>query len=337
MTLEARVSGAGSRGIGVNVAGALRWGVIGTGRIAQTFARDVEHIDDGVLVAVGSRTRHGAELFAENFGVPNPHASYESLVSDPQVDAVYVATPHPMHFEDAQLALRAGKPVLVEKAFTMTVGQAQDLVASARSRDLFMMEAMWSRFLPHMVAVRNLVDSGELGDIIVVVADHGKWFEQDPTSRLFAPELGGSAMLDLGVYPVSFASMILGTPLDVIGRVTPAFTGVDATASAVLSYESGAHAVITCTSGARSATRASVVGTRARIEIEGDFYAPSSFQVIDRDGAARSFHFPVSGRGLQYEASHVAACLAQGLRESPIMPLDESVAIMRTMREIIGD
>ena len=314
---------------------ALQWGIIGTGRIARTFASDLSFIDDGEVVAVGSRTLASAEAFAGEFGVEAVHDSYEELVADPRVEAVYVATPHPMHYANARLALEAGKPVLVEKAFTMTVDEAVDLVAIARQRGLFLMEAMWTRFLPHVVALREIVRSGELGEIVAVIADHGKWFEKDPNSRLFAPELGGSAMLDLGVYPVSFASMILGAPSRVVAIVTPAFSGVDATASAVLGYDSGAQAVVTCTSSARSATRASVVGTLARVEIDGDFYAPSSLRVIPRAGDARRLEFVTQGRGLQYQASHVASLLAAGRTESDVMPLDESIAIMATMRRII--
>lgn len=314
---------------------ALQWGIIGTGRIARTFASDLSHIDDGEVAAVGSRTRSAAQSFAAEFGIEGAHGSYEELVADPRVEAVYVATPHPMHHANARLALEAGKPVLVEKAFTMTVEEAVDLVALARRRGVFLMEAMWTRFLPHVEAVREIVRSGDLGEIVAVIADHGKWFEKDPNSRLFAPELGGSAMLDLGVYPVSFASMILGTPTRVAAMVTPAFSGVDATASAVLGYESGAQAIVTCTSSARSATRASVVGTLARVEIDGDFYAPSSLNVIPRAGDARRLDFVTRGRGLQYQASHVAAQISAGRIESDVMPLDESIAIMGTMRRII--
>ena len=315
---------------------ALRWGIIGTGRIAQTFASDLTLIDDGVVAAVGSRSRASAEAFGDAFGVARRYDSYEALVNDPQIDAVYVATPHPMHHANAVLALDAGKAVLVEKAFTMTVDEAVDLVQRARSRGLFLMEAMWTRFLPHVVALREVIAAGELGELVAFVADHGKWFEKDPSSRLFAPELGGSAMLDLGVYPVSFASMILGSPTRVASMVTPAFSGVDATASAIFGYANGAQAVITCTSSARSATRASVIGTSARVEIDGDFYAPTAFSVIPRVGEVRRYTFETQGRGLHYQASHVAARIRAGETESDVMPLDESIDVMKTMLRVMG-
>ncbi len=315
---------------------ALRWGVIGTGKIAATFARDLRLIEEGDVVAVGSRRRESAERFAQEFGVARHYDSYEALVHDPDVDAVYVATPHPMHLENASLALRHGKAVLVEKAFTMTAAEARELVALARAKGLFMMEAMWTRFLPHVVALRDIISGGTLGELVMFEADHGKWFEPDPRSRLFAPELGGSAMLDLGVYPVSFASMLLGTPSRMVAMVDPAFTGVDAQASMIFGYPSGAQALLTCTSRARSATRACITGTEARIEIDGDFYAPTSFRVITRSGDVTEYRFDVEPRGLRFQAVEVARCLEAGLLESPVMPLDETVSIMETMQRVMA-
>jgi len=166
---------------------------------------DLRLTDSGVAVAVGSRSQGSADRFADEFGIANPHASYESLVADPAVDVIYVATPHPMHHDNAILALRAGKHVLVEKPFTTNAAEAREIVRVARENGLFAMEAMWTRFLPHMTMIRNWLDRGVLGDVVTVTADHGQWFAEDAEFRLFAPELGGGALLDLGVYPVSFA------------------------------------------------------------------------------------------------------------------------------------
>ncbi|MDE3064223.1 MAG: Gfo/Idh/MocA family oxidoreductase, partial [Acidobacteriota bacterium] len=254
----------------------------------------------------------------------------------PEVEAVYVSTPHPFHHANARLALEHGKPVLVEKAFTMNADEARDLVALARERRLFLMEAMWTRFLPHVAAVREVIASGALGDLVALHADHGKWFPRDPSFRLFAPELGGGAMLDLGVYPVSFASMIFGAPERLTALVDPTFTGVDGQTSMIFGYASGAHAVLTCTSSARSAARASVIGTEARIEIEGDFYAPTSFSVITRDSRIREYRFETHGRGLHYQAVEVARCIRAGELECPLMPLDETVQIMETMDRVLA-
>jgi predicted dehydrogenase len=310
----------------------LRWGIIGTGLISRTFAADLELTDSGTVVAVGSRRQETAEEFGERFGVPNRYASYEALVADPEVDAVYVGTPHPMHHPDALLALRAGKPVLVEKPFTMNAAEAEELVATARAEGLFLMEAMWTRFLPGIVEIRRLLSEGALGEIATVSADHGQWFAEDRDFRLFAPELGGGALLDLGIYPVSFASMVLGTPDRIVALADPAFTGVDATTSILLGHPGGAHAVLNCTLRAKSPTWAAIVGTEARIEIEGDFYAPEPWTLIPRGGEPQRFEPPPEPRkGLRYEADEVARCLDEGLLESPGMPLDETVAIMRTM------
>jgi predicted dehydrogenase len=314
----------------------LGWGVIGTGGIARTFTADLSFTDSGRVVAVGSRRQETADHFADEFGIPNRHASYAALVADPEVDVVYVATPHPMHHADTLLALGAGKPVLVEKAFTMNGTEARHLVETARADKLFLMEAMWTRFLPHMVEVRRIVDDGILGDIVTVTADHGQWFAKDPSSRLFEPDLGGGALLDLGVYPVSFASMILGRPDRMIKMIEPAFTGVDGQTSMVFGYASGAHALLTCTSAAKSPTRAAVVGTDARIEIDGDFYGPATLTFIPREGEPRRFDRPEPGRGMWHEADEVARCLREGLLESPVMPLDETIAIMETMDAVLA-
>jgi predicted dehydrogenase len=314
----------------------LRWGVIGTGFIAEVFAADLALTDSGHVTAVGSRHLETAGKFADRFGIPNRHGDYEALVADPEVDAVYVATPHPMHHANTMLALRAGKPALVEKAFTMNAGEARDLVQTARGAGLFLMEGMWTRFLPHIAEIRRLISDGALGDLVSVSADHGQWFAKDPGFRLFAPELGGGALLDLGVYPVSFSSMILGTPDRVVTLIDPAFTGVDGQTSMLLGHPGGTQAILTCTSSAKSPTRAAIVGTDARIEIEGDFYAPTSFTLIPRDGEPTRYEEPRVGHGIRFEADEVARCLRDGLLESPLMPLDESISIMETMDKVLG-
>ncbi|MFF1609446.1 Gfo/Idh/MocA family protein [Amycolatopsis sp. NPDC058278] len=312
----------------------LRWGIMGTGGIAGAFARDLRLTGSGVVAAVGSRSAGSAGSFADQLGIPTRHGSYEALANDPDVEVVYVATPHPLHHANARLALEAGKPVLVEKPFTMNADEARDLVDLARTGNLFLMEAMWTRFLPHVRHIRELLPS--LGDVVTVTADHGQWFAEDPAFRLFAPELGGGALLDLGIYPVSFASMILGPPARVAAMATPAFTGVDAQTSMLFGYASGAQAVLTCTLSAVSPTTASIVGTDARIEIDGPFYAPASFTVIPREGEQSRFEYVDEGRGLRHQADEVALRLAAGETESPFMPLDETVSIMTTMDEVLA-
>ena len=266
----------------------IRWGIIGTGLIANCFAKDLQVTDSGLVVAVGSRSRDSADRFANNYDIPNRHDSYEALVSDPDVDVVYVATPHPMHHANAVLALEAGKPVLVEKAFTMNAAEARDLVSIARSRGLFLMEAMWMRFLPHFAELNRLLADNSLGELVTVTADHGQWFAKDAEFRLFAPKLGGGALLDLGVYTVSFASMVLGKPDQITSVVTEAFTGVDGQTSMVFGYANGAQALLNCTLSAMTPTIAAIVGTEARIEIEAVFYEPTAFRLTGRDGVSQA-------------------------------------------------
>ncbi|WP_256449447.1 Gfo/Idh/MocA family protein [Kutzneria sp. CA-103260] len=312
----------------------MRWGIMGTGGIAETFATDLKLTDSGTVAAVGSRSQAGADKFADRLGVERRHASYEDLADDPEIDAVYVATPHPMHHGNALLALRAGKATLVEKPFTMNAAEARELVQVARDNNVFLMEAMWTRFLPHIHRVRELI--GGVGDIVTVTADHGQWFAEDAEHRLFAPALGGGALLDLGVYVVSFASMVLGAPSKIVSMVDSAFTGVDGQTSMIFGYDSGAQAVLTCTLRAKSPVRAVIVGTEARIEIDSDFYAPTTVTLVPRVGEPTVFAFEDAGRGLRHQADEVARRLAAGDTESPLMPLDETISIMATMDTVLA-
>ncbi|MHA3705009.1 Gfo/Idh/MocA family protein [Jatrophihabitans sp. YIM 134969] len=323
----------------------LRWGIVGTGLIADMMARDLARSTergDHVVAAVGSRSQESADRFGDAHDVPagHRHASYADLVADDTVDVVYVATPHPMHLADTKLALEAGKHVLVEKAFTMNADQAREIVALATQKNLFCMEAMWTRFLPHMVRIREIVASGTLGRIEHVSADHGQWFPADPAFRLFAPELGGSALLDLGVYPVSFASMVFGgvQPARIATLVDPAFNGVvDGQTSMLFGYPEGGQALLTCTSGAKTATRASIVGTDARIDIDPNFYEPTSFTIVPREGEPVTETLPFEGRGMVYQADEVKRCLEAGAIESDVLSLTETVHIMETMDAVLAD
>lgn len=314
----------------------IRWGLLATGGIARTFAADlVAQVPDAELVAVGSRRHETADAFADEFDIPNRHASYEALVADPDVDAIYVSPPHPMHHETTLLALRGGKAVLCEKPFAMDLAQSQEMVATARSSGTLLVEAMWTRFLPTMLRVREILDAGTLGSLAYLTAEHGQWFAEDPEFRLFAPSLGGGALLDLGIYPVSFAHFVFGAPSRVTAVSDPAFTGVDKTTSVILQYGGGEHAVVTTSLAAASNNPAVIYGSEARLELDGWFYTPTSFRVIARDGTVlESYTPPAGGRGMEYEAAEVGRCLREGLTESPLMPLDETLAVMATMDEI---
>jgi predicted dehydrogenase len=316
----------------------FRWGIVGTGGIASAFCRDLRLLPDHAVVAVGSRRAEAAARFGDEHGIPTRHATYAALAADPGIDAVYVATPHPGHHDAAMLAIEAGKAVLVEKPFTMNAAQACSLVAAARERGSFLLEAMWTRFLPHVVAIREVLAAGTLGDVVLVTAEHGQWFADDRDFRLFAPELGGGALLDLGIYPVSFAHMVLGAPARITAVGDPAFTGVDAQTSMLLQYDGGAHAVLTTTLRGQSECHAAIVGREGRIEIDGVFYRPTSFRVVRRDGRSdgevTTYSFDEPGHGLRHQAAEVARCVRAGLTESPALPLEETVAIMETLDEV---
>jgi predicted dehydrogenase len=312
----------------------IRWGILGAGRIATTFCDDLALLDGHEVVAAGSRRPGGADAFASRFGVGRVHGSWEDLVADDDVDVVYVATPHPAHHAAALLALDAGKNVLLEKPFTMDAAQARELVAAATASDVFLMEAMWTRFLPATVTLREIVDEGRLGDLVAVHADFGVGFEEDAESRWFSPALGGGALLDLGVYPVSYASMLLGTPTQVLAASEPAATGVDGHTSAILRYDGGRQALVSTTMFANTQTRATVVGRDARVEVDSPFYRTQGLTLVYSDDTAVRLERPYEGNGMRFEAAEVARCLHEGLRESPVMTLEESVSVMETLDEI---
>lgn len=316
---------------------ALRWGILGTGWIAEAFVDALHRGTKQRLVAVGSRTRGKAEIFAARHGGPRIHVGYEALVDDPEVDIVYVATPHSEHLSNALLAIAAGKPVLVEKAFTRNASEARTVFDAARTAGVPVMEAMWTRFLPSMDVVRQLLADGALGEVETLFADHGQWFEQDPHFRLFDPAKAGGAMLDLGVYPVSFSHFVLGAPGRIQAAGSKAFTGVDRQISAVFSgYRGNAQALINTTLAAKTPTVALISGTEARIEIPGAFYAPQQIRVISRDGDESTSPAPsiVGHHGLCHEAAHFASMVADSRLESELLPWSETLAVLETMDEL---
>lgn len=311
----------------------FRWGIIGTGGIAQTFAEDLKRLDGHVVAAVGSRTLTSAQNFAKQFSDAVAYGSYEELVAA-DVDAVYVATPHPMHYENTLLAMRAGKPVLCEKAFTVNAKEARALVAFAQEQKIPLMEAMWSRFLPHMQLVKEIVSSGVLGEITNIVADHGQFIPYERAARLWEPELGGGALLDLGIYPLTLAHLILGSPISIHAEAALTEKKVDLNTSMMLRYASGAHALLSCTMASRGSVSAMIAGDRARIEIDGSFYAPTSFRVITRDGEVTEYPNKYEGHGLREEAAEFARVVRSGEIESPLMPHSTSIELMEMMDSI---
>ena len=246
----------------------FRWGIIGTGGIAKAFARDLSYFNSHIVQAVGSRSLEKASDFALEFPGCTAYGSYEDLVADPMIDAVYVATPHPQHVANTIMALNAVKPVLCEKPFAVNAVEAQAMVAAAIDNDVALLEAMWTRFLPHIAQVRELLNSGVIGQIVNVEADHGQYLIDHENPRLTEPSLAGGALLDLGIYPVSFAHMVLGVPQRITATGVLTEKGVDSQTSAILDYENGAQAVVTTTLITGTPCRATIAGTLGRIEID---------------------------------------------------------------------
>lgn len=312
----------------------IRWGILATGGIAHAFTADLRTAGLDV-VAVGSRSAESARAFAEQYGIAHAHGSYEELVADPEVDIVYVASPHSHHLAHATLALEAGKHVLIEKAVTLDADEAIALRDLAAARGLLVMEAMWTRYLPHMVRVREIVAAGTLGEVRTVIADHTQRISDDPAHRLNALELGGGALLDLGIYPVSFAVDILG-PIEsarAVGRL--AETGADSDVAIAAVHAGGGLSSIAMSSRAAGPNTAHVIGTDARIDIDRVWYTPTSFRVTATDGTViEDYTSAFAGRGMQFEALYAEHLLREGRTDSDLLPFDESITIMATLDDI---
>ncbi|HXF63813.1 MAG TPA: Gfo/Idh/MocA family oxidoreductase [Caldilineaceae bacterium] len=312
----------------------LRWGILGTGNIASQFATGLQALPDARLVAVGSRSQATADAFGDRFNAPHRHASYAGVAADPEVDAVYIATPHHLHIENMLLCLEAGKAVLCEKPFTINAAQARAAIALARRKGVFLMEAMWTRFMPLMVELRRLLAEQAIGEVRMVTADFGFRTKFNPASRLFDPNMGGGALLDVGVYPVSLAFMVLGRPNQVVSLAELGKTGVDEQGAMVFGYPRGQLAVLHTAIGTRSPNEAIIMGAEGWIRIHPRWWYPTTM-TIDRPGQPpEQREVPYEGNGYNYEADEVHRCLRAGKLESDIMPLDETLAIMETLDAI---
>ena len=351
----------------------VRWGVLGTGAIARSFARALHSLPDAQLLAIGSRAPSRAREFAYQFDVPRPYGSYEELVRDEDIDVVYVATPNTQHRENCILCLEAGKPVLCEKPFAINAEEAREVIALARRRQLFCMEAMWMRFVPLMAKLRSLIDSNVIGEVRMVTAQLGFHNEFDPNDRVFDPELGGGALLDLGVYPLSLAFQLLGPPSCVASHATMGSTGVDEQSAIVLGYPQGQLAILAASLRTQMPNEAIIMGDSGQIRIHAPMYRPHRLSITRHPQSAsnpnterrilplarrmellrkvylranrylspiirgsRTVVQPIGGNGYSYEAVEVMRCLRAGECESKIMPLDETLKIMETMDTIRG-
>jgi predicted dehydrogenase len=308
----------------------FRWGILASGGIAQAFARDLSYFNHHIVAAVGSRSQESADSFAAEFPGCTAYSSYEALVADPTLDAIYVASPHPYHVSNTVLALNAGKPVLCEKPFTINATEARQMKAAADANGVALMEAMWARFLPHMHKVREILASGILGDIWAVEADHGQRLSDYANPRHWEPSLGGGALLDLGIYPISFAHMVLGVP----DKITSSATFTDASSTVIFDYKSGAQAILTSNMMVSTPCRATICGTLGKIEIDRTFYNPTSMRVIMHDGTTTEYPKEYKGHGLRDQALEFERVVRSGAKSSAILTPDESILIMESLDEV---
>jgi len=317
----------------------VRWGIVGLGWIATQFAEDLPHTPGAELAAVGSRSSDTASAFARRYGFARAHGSYAELAADPEVDVVYVATPHAQHLEAALLCIEGGKSVLVEKPITLDLSSAAQLVQAAHANNVFLMEAMWMRLNPAIRKIAELVEDGTIGWVSAIHADFGLQGPFAPEHRLRNPKLGGGALLDLGVYPIHLAHLIMGAPSSVQAwaHLTP--EGVDENTGILLGWQPGAVAALTCSINGNSRNAASITGTDGRIDLPPGFFVPREF-VLHRPGRdPEPFEFPFPGHGYQFEAAEVQRCVLAGELESPLMPHATTLEIMGlldTIRDEIG-
>jgi dihydrodiol dehydrogenase / D-xylose 1-dehydrogenase (NADP) len=313
----------------------IRWGILGTGAIASKFAEALQTLSEADLTAVGSRAPETAEKFAETFGIPHRHPSYDQLVNDPDVDVVYIATPHPFHMENTILCLNAGKAVLCEKPLEINANRARQMINLAREKKLFLMEAMWTRFLPIIAQVREWLQQELIGPIRMLHADFGFTGDWRPRHRLLNPQLAGGALLDIGVYTVSLASMVFSRPPEKIKALAHiGQTGVDEQSAMILRYNEGPLAVLSCAVKTRTPQQTVIAGTKGMIRIHSPFWSATTATISIEGKKDQTVKLPHECNGFEYQIREVMQCLRSGKLESDVMPLDESVQIMQTMDEI---
>lgn len=316
------------------MAGTIRWGILGCGKIARKFAADLQWVKDAELVAVAAREQSTADAFARDFPAKFKHGSYEALVQNPEVDVIYVATPHGLHHDHVMLCLRYKKAVLCEKAFALNLKQAEEMIALAKAQQTFIMEAFWTRFLPHYQVVRKMIDEGKVGKIKYINAEFGFVPTPPVAPRIYDPALGGGSLLDIGIYPVFLALDVLGKPDSILATMTRASTGVDEQCAMVFKYENGALANLFSTFGANLATGADIAGDHGRIRMTHRFHGPTTSLEFYSGPVDTRESIPfekAKGNGYEYEAQHVTECLQKGLKESPVLTHQKTLDLMETL------
>ncbi len=313
----------------------IHWGIIGCGSIAAKFAEGLGVLDDAELTAVGSRTEDKARAFAKKHNAKRAYGSYEQLAKAPGVDVVYVATPHPFHMENTILCLEHGKAVLCEKPFAMNARQAERMIDAAKKANVFLMEAMWTRFIPLTVEIRRLIENSAIGPVRFFQADFGYATDRGAQSRALNPHLGGGALLDVGIYPISFASMLFGAqPSKITSQAQIGKTGVDEQSGYLFTYDGGGFCVLSSAVTTKTPGRAVIAGDDGLIKIHLPFHRAEKATIVTPDNKETVIEKPIEGNGYNYQAAEVHNCLRQGKLQSDIMPLKESLAIMETMDKI---
>jgi len=316
--------------------GTIRWGIVGPGKIAHKFAQGLASLPDAKLFAVASRSEERAREFARQYKAPFFYQGYENITRNPDVDIVYIATPHPYHYENALMCLENGKPVLCEKPFTITRGQLQRIVDTSRSKKVFLMEAIWTRFLPTIQKVIEIRDSGKLGTIRAIYADFGFKAPVDYNGRLYNLDLGGGALLDIGIYPVFLSLLLLGKPADVKSNAVLSETGADESCSMIFKYGNGAIANLACTFTTDTPIEANIIFEEGRIRINRRWFAPSSIVITESNEKTQELTFEYKGNGYHFEAEEAMKCLEKGMIECPDLTLDFSLELMGLLDEIRG-
>jgi predicted dehydrogenase len=315
----------------------IRWGILGCGHIARKFASDLQHLPDAALVALGSRSRSNAEAFATAFPVAHIHDSYEALAANPEVDVIYVASPHGLHHEHVLLCLQYNKAVLCEKAFAINSRQAREMISKAKEKKVFLMEALWTKFLPPYQIVQQMIREGKLGDIQNVLVNFGFIAPYPVPQRLYESALGGGSLLDIGIYNVFMALSVLGKPDHIEASMKAAATGVDEQCAILFKYRNGAMAQLFSSLSSNLAIEADISGNKGRIRLGSRFFDPNTTISFypERFDSQQVIPFPKEpGFGYQYEARHVGECLRMGLTESPVMSHEDTLLIMDTLDRI---
>jgi predicted dehydrogenase len=314
--------------------GTTKWGIIGPGKIAHKFAQGLASVKDAELFAVASRSKERAQEFAGQYKVPYWYEGYENITKNPEIDIIYIATPHTLHFENTMMCLLNGKSVLCEKPFTITRGQLQKLVDTARNKKVFLMEAIWTRFLPTIKTIIEIRDSGELGSIRAIYADFGFKAPVDYNGRLYNLKLGGGALLDIGIYPVFLSLLLLGKPAEIKSTAVLSGTGADESCSIIFKYANGSMANLACTFTLDTPIEANIIFEKGRIRINRRWFAPSSLVVTDQNEKTKELTFKYNGNGYHFEAEEAMKCLQKGLTECPELKLEFSLELMGLLDEI---